>query len=245
MLSLLPEEYLSILLDIFNSIFNSGSFLSTWCHSLVFLIPKLSSDKFRPISLISCLLKLLERIILCRLGWWVESSLIFPPFQFGFRRRVSCLDNLGILTTEIHQSFISKQVTSCLFLDIQGAFDNVVPSILTSHLIDVGLPPKLCWFVYQLTCRRELRFIVNGDLTERLFSYKGVPQGSILSPLFFNLYLSKYRFALSGMSDGSVRGRHRLVQVLFRRRVLPFGPREGRGGSFITFVRQETGGVSL
>jgi len=215
MLSLLPEEYLIILLDVLNSIFDSGSFPSTWQHSLVFLIPKSSPGKLRPISLTSCLLKVLERLILYRLGWWVESSLILPPFQFGFRKRTSCLDNLGILTTKIHHGFISKQSTSCLFLDIQSAFDNVIPSILISQLIDLDLPPKFCWFVYRLTCLRELQFVVNGGLTESFFSHKGVPQGSILSPLLFNLYLSKCGSALT---DGC-----RMVQfaddILYRRSI--------------------------
>jgi len=69
MLSLLPEKYLTILLDLLNSIFDSGSFPCTWQHSLVFLIPKSSPGKLRPISLTSCLLKILERLILYRLSW--------------------------------------------------------------------------------------------------------------------------------------------------------------------------------
>jgi len=91
MLSLLPEEYLSILLDIYNSIFDSGSFPDTWRHSLVFLIPKSSLDKLRPISLTSCLLKVFERIILYRLEWWVESSLILSPFNLDFVRELRAL----------------------------------------------------------------------------------------------------------------------------------------------------------
>lgn len=182
MLSLLPEEYLHILLDIYNSIFDTGAFSDAWRHSLVYLIPKSSPGKLRPISLTLCLLKVFERIVAYRLGWWVQSSHILPPFQYGFRKRVSCLDNLGILSTEIHHGFVSKQVTSTLFLDVQGAFDNVIPSILTFYLIDIGLPPKLCWFIYQLICFRELQFVVDGCLTERLHSYKDVPQGSILNP---------------------------------------------------------------
>lgn len=48
--------------------------------------------------------------------------------------------------SEIHQGFIEKQLTACLFLDIQEAFDNVIPSILTSQLVELGLPPSCAGF---------------------------------------------------------------------------------------------------
>lgn len=67
MIAALPEKYLRILLDIYNELLGEGLFPSSWHHSLVFLIPKSTSGKFRPISLTSCLLKVLERMILTRL----------------------------------------------------------------------------------------------------------------------------------------------------------------------------------
>lgn len=76
-------------------------------------------------------------------------------------------------------------------MDIQGAFDNVVPSILVTRLIELGLPRKICWFICQLTSFRNIQFVINGKISKQYVSYKGIPQGSILSPLLFNLYFSK------------------------------------------------------
>lgn len=67
LISLLPP--LKILIDLFNNILDNGSFPSSWSHSLDFLIPKSSLNKYRPISLTSCCLKLLERLVLYRLDW--------------------------------------------------------------------------------------------------------------------------------------------------------------------------------
>lgn len=68
LISLLPPQYLKILIDVFNNILDKGSFPSSWSHSLVFLIPKSLLNKYRSISLTSCCLKLLGRLVLYRLN---------------------------------------------------------------------------------------------------------------------------------------------------------------------------------
>lgn len=155
-LSSLPTPFHKILLSILNDLFNGGLFPESWSHSLVYLIPKNSPGKFRPISLTSCLLKFLEKLILTRLEWWMEPKNLLPPIQYGFRKRKSCYDNLGILTTEIFSGFALRQFTVCFFFDIKGAFDNVVPNLLIEDLTNLGIPPKLCWFIYNLTSCRNI-----------------------------------------------------------------------------------------
>jgi len=133
-----PAIYLPAFLDILNEIFSTGNFPDSWKRSLVFLIPKPVPGKYRPISLTSCVLKTLERLILMRLDWWLERYNKLPNSQYGFRKSRSCLDNLSILTSEIHISFLRGGATACLFLDLTNAFDNVIPNILFEDLIQMG-----------------------------------------------------------------------------------------------------------
>lgn len=189
-LSNLPSEYYPLFLSILNNLFSSEDFPESWSNSLDYLIPKTTPGKFRPISLTSCCLKTLEKLILLRLDWWIERYEKLPASQFGFRKFRSCQDNLSILTTEIHTSFTRRTSTACLFLDLSNAFDNVIPSILISDLDNLGLPPTLCHFIYSLIHTRRLQFVVNGEITDVRYSYKGVPQGSILSPFLTYMFLN-------------------------------------------------------
>jgi len=75
------------------------------------------------------------------------------------------------------------------FLDIKGAFDNVIPNILIQELENIGVPVRIRMFVYNLISERSLHFVVEGEKHGPFHSYKGTPQGSILSPLLLT-YIS-------------------------------------------------------
>jgi len=124
----LPQEIRTILLDIYNEMFASGLFPSSWHDSLVILVPKPSGSGLRPIALMSCFLKILEKMIYPRLAWIVETQFLLPEFQAGFHTSRSCMDNLITLTNRIHWGFMRRMSTIAMFLDIAGAFDNVIPS---------------------------------------------------------------------------------------------------------------------
>lgn len=188
-----PEVYLPAFLDILNEIFSSDILPDSWNRSLVFLLPKPVPGKYRPISLTSCVLKTLEKLILMRLDWWLERYNKLPNSQYGFRKSRSCLDNLSILTSEIHISFLRGGVTACLFLDLTSAFDDVIPNILFEDLIQMGLPINLCKFIYNLIHLRTIQFSINGEISKDYYTSKGVPQGSILSPTLFNIYVAKLK----------------------------------------------------
>ncbi|XP_063974369.1 uncharacterized protein LOC135161040 [Diachasmimorpha longicaudata] len=186
----LPNSYKNCLLDIFNSLLNSGPFPDSWRKFLVFLLPKNTPDKFRPIALASCTLKHLEKLIANRLMWWLETEQVLPNNQFGFRKLRSCADNLSILSTEILTGFASKQFTPCVFIDIKGAFDNVNPLTLYNDLARIGIPQKLADFVYVLLALRQLYFVSPDELNGPYPMDKGAGQGLVLSPILFNIYTS-------------------------------------------------------
>lgn len=135
----------------------------------------------------------MEKLVLLRLDWWLEHNFKLPSSQFGFRKFRSCQDNLSSLVTDIHNSFSRGASTSCFFLDLSNAFDDVIPTILIKDLEDLGLPPILCQFLYNLIYFRKVQFSINEELSEEFYSYKVVPQGSILSPTLFDIYVSKLR----------------------------------------------------
>jgi len=127
-----------------------------------------------------------------RLQWVVETQFLLPEFQAGFRSSRSCADNLVILTNQIHLAFMNKSPLIAVFLDVAGAFDNVIPSILTHDLRTIGFPARICKFVENLLSERFIRFVWNDELSEPRIVHKGTPQGSILSPFFLIFTWEKY-----------------------------------------------------
>jgi hypothetical protein len=93
-LKALPADYINQLTKIFNGLFLQGAFPEEWSESLVIFIPKPHGEGVRPISLMSCTFKTMEKVIYFRLRWYVEKHNILPSFQFGFRPHKSCVDAL-------------------------------------------------------------------------------------------------------------------------------------------------------
>lgn len=96
------------------------------------VIPILKPDKpadnpnsYRPISLTSCVGKLLEQMVKVRLDYYVERNCILPPFQFGFRKGKSSSASFVSLIADLNKSKMAGITTACIFLDIQGTYDNV------------------------------------------------------------------------------------------------------------------------
>lgn len=108
----------------------------------------------RPISLASCTCKILEKLLCNRLNWWVEHHKFIPNSQFGFRRSRACTDNIAILYSNIIKAFKLHKPVSALFLDIQAAYDNVLPDILVTSLKKLGMFPRSLKFIYHIIASR-------------------------------------------------------------------------------------------
>lgn len=184
----LPIKYKLILLDIYNAIYTHNKFPTNWKKSYLHFIDKPDKKSVRPIALSSCMCKLFEVLVKNRLQWWLESRQIIPSSQSGFRRGQSCTDNLASFLLYVDDGLSNQRDTLATFLDVQGAFDNVLVDILLDKLAEIGCSKMILNFIKHITYEREITTDILGEQTKLLF--KGVPQGGVLSPLLYVLYVA-------------------------------------------------------
>lgn len=182
--SKLPPFILKQIVTMFNEMIQSNYIPQAWLTSLTFFIPKSSPGKYRPISLTSSILKVMESLILLRLDWWVEKNKFIPDYQYGFRKGRACNNNLAIFVTEIQTGFLKNQFTACLFIDISNAFDNVFPDILTKELLSLGLLATYAKLIYGLISERTVKFAINGSLSQP-YTFQRRPSRLYLKPYSF------------------------------------------------------------
>ena len=114
---------------------------------------------------------------------------MLPKNQFGFRKNKSCLDNLTILTNDIQKSFFKNESLIALFLDIKGAFDNVIPDLLLADLAELKLPKTYLYFFKNLLQQRVLTPLGLQELEQRYLAEIGLPQGSVSGPPLWAIYI--------------------------------------------------------
>lgn len=146
-------------------------------------------DSFRPIILSSVALKTLEIIIKNRIEWYLENKHHFSWSQTGFRKEQGTQNAQAMLTSEINLAFGENQGIMAIFLDIKSAYDNVNIYILYNKLIDIGIPSAIANVIFKILSDRLLFSINrNGSALGPFSTNTGLPQGSPLSTLLFNIY---------------------------------------------------------
>lgn len=179
---------------IFHKCVDLQYFPGAWKVARVIVLPKSKGAKetanFRPISLVSCLGKILERIILNKLQEEVEKHNILPKYQTGFRKAHSTMDAAALLRDTIVGAFAIKWKVAACLLDIRKAFDSVWRDGLIFKLRKFGISENIVKLMGSFTENRWARIHLNGSDSERFAIERGVPQGTVLGPVLYNIFLS-------------------------------------------------------
>jgi hypothetical protein len=147
-------------------------------------------DNYRPISLLSNFSKILEKVVGNRLTSYLESNELLSPSQFGFRKERSTMHPLVHFVNTVSSALNKKHHTIAIFCDLRKAFDTVDHEILLKKLKKMGIGGvELEWFRNYLCDRKQFVYI-DGNCSPLLSILLGVPQGSILGPLLFLIYIN-------------------------------------------------------
>ena len=151
---------------------------------------RLLVSNYRPISLLSNLNKILEKIMHKRIYAFLEKYEILYELQFGFRTGFSTTHALIHMTEAIRSALDSGSVTCGIFVDFQKAFDTVNHDILLKKLEHYGFRGVIGnWFRSYLSGRKQ-KVVINGFESESKDLLHGVPQGSVLGPILFLIYIN-------------------------------------------------------
>ena len=194
LLKLIPEEASRCLKLIFESSLRKSEVPSDWKKALITPLfkkgAKSDPKNYRPVSLTSIPCKLLEHIIKSALYTHLDNHQIITDRQHGFRKKYSCTSQLLTLVHSLAESINSKGQTDVIFLDFSKAFDKVSHKKLLIKLQRYGIRGENLSWIKDFLFGRTQKVVMDGEESNACDVLSGVPQGSVLGPVLFLLYIN-------------------------------------------------------
>ena len=166
-----------------------------WKEAVTIPVPKKGKNKknprsYRPISLLSCVGKLLERMVNRRLISHLESNSALSPTQTGYRKFRSTEDQLAYLAQDIEDAFQKEKKVLAIFFDLSHAFDKVWKVGLLEKLLRTSVPCKMYMWIQHFLSARTAWMKHDSILSKKVCLREGVLQGGVLSSTLFLVYIN-------------------------------------------------------
>lgn len=187
---------LPVIEHIFNFIIAGCTYPELWKKSLVVPLPKNNNPQefqdLRPISLLCVLSKAVEKIMDNQIRTFLSNHNILPKHQSGFRKGHSCTTALAKVTDDILCANDANKTTILILIDYSKAFDCIDHDLMVALLHYLGFSNNTTNLFASYLSIRQQAVRTSRGLSSFKVIYKGVPQGSVLGPLLFTLYTSRF-----------------------------------------------------